>query len=210
MPNNEQRQIRLRRLTKQLNKDRKQQAKKIDILCNDFIVAQRDFIKKLNVISFTASFYESIIGTTDLNNLLYTAVRLIKEELDDSNVTFFLRQGGNFELHIFESSTPITLGKQHLENCFTPELMDTICQSNKVCTIEDFFAMGLQGNLTGLNKISAVTIPLGRGGSSQGFILVYRSSEAKVTADDLKNISAVTSGLSQAIHSCRTLTHHGG
>ena len=208
MPDNEQRQIRLRRLTKQLNNERKQQAKKIDMLCNDFIAAQRDFIKKLNVIGFTASFYESIIGTTDLNNLLYTAVRLIKEELDDANVTFFLRQGENFELHIFESSAPIILGKQHLENCFTPELMDTICRSNKVCTIEDFFAMGLQGNLAGLNKVSAVTVPLGRASSCQGFILVYRTSEHKVTADDLKNISAVTSGLSRAIQSCRQFTHH--
>lgn len=210
MPDREQRQVRLRRLTKQLNKERKQQAKKIGILCNDFIAAQRDFIKKLNVIAFTASFYESIIGATDLNSLLYTSVRLIKEELDDTNVTFFLCQGDNFELHIFESAKPITLGKQHLENCFTPELMDTICRSHKICTIEDFFEMGLQGNLTALNKISAVTVPLGRAGSCQGFILVYRSSEAKVTPDDLKNISAITSGLSQAIQSCQKLTHHRG
>jgi len=207
MPNNEQRHIRLRRLTKQLNKERKQQAKKTDILCNDFIAAQKDFIKKLNIISFTASFYESIIGTTDLNNLLYTAVRLIKDQVDDANVTFFLRQDENFELHIFESTKPITIGKQHLENCFTPELMDNICQANKICTIEDFFAMGLQGNLTGLNKISAVTVPLGRPGSSLGFILVYRSSENKVTADELKGISAVTSGLSRAIQSSRELLH---
>ena len=207
MPNNEQRHIRLRQLTKQLNKERKQQAKKTDILCNDFIAAQKEFIKKLNIISFTASFYESIIGTTDLNNLLYTAVRLIKDQVDDANVTFFLRQAENFELHIFEGAKPITIGKQHLENCFTPELMDNICQANKVCTIEDFFAMGLQGNLVGLNKISAVTIPLGRPGSSLGFILMYRASENKVTAADLKNISAVTSGLSRAIQSSRELLH---
>jgi len=207
MADNEQRHRRLRLLTKQLNKERKQQAKKTDILCNDFIAAQKGFINKLNIISFTASFYESIIGTTDLNNLLYTAVRLIKEQVDDANVTFFLRQDENFELHIFENAKPITLEKQHLENCFTPELMDNICESNKVCSIEDMFAMGLQGNLVGLNKISAVTVPLGRPGSSLGFILVYRPSRNKVTADELKSISAVTSGLSRAIQSCRELLH---
>jgi len=207
MPNNEQRHIRLRRLTKQLNKERKQQAKKTDILCNDFIAAQKGFIKKLNIISFTASFYESIIGTTDLNNLLYTVVRLIKDQVDDANVTFFLRQAENFELHIFENAKPITLEKQHLENCFTPELMDNICESNKVCSLDDMFAMGLQGNLVGLNKISAVTVPLGRPGSSLGFILVYRPSETEVTADELKGISAVISGLSRAIQSCQELLH---
>ena len=207
MADNEQRNRRLRLLAKQLNRERKQQAKQIDILCNDFIAAQKSFIKKLNVITFTASFYESILGTTDLNSLLYTAVRLIKEELDNANVTFFLRQAENFELHIFESDKPITLEKQHLENCFTPELMDNICESNRVCGIEDMFAMGLQGNLVGLNKISAVTVPLGRPGSLPGFILIYRSCENKVTANDLKNISAVTPGLSRAIQSCQALLH---
>jgi len=207
MADDRQRHRRLRLLTKQLNKDRKQQAKQIDILCNDFIAAQREFIKKLNVVTFAASFYESIIGITDLNNLLYTVVRLIKERIDDASVTFFLRQAENFELHIFESAKPITLEKQHIENCFTPELMDNICESNKICTLEDMFAMGLQGNLAALNKVSAVTVPLTGHGSSPGFILVYRSSQNKLTADDLKNISALTSGLSRAIQSCQQILH---
>ncbi len=202
-----QRHRRLRLLIKKLNKERKRQAKKIDILCNDLIAAQRDFIKRLNTISFAANFYESIIGTIDLSSLLYTAVRLIKEGNTDVNVTFFLRQSDNFELHMFQGEQPIILEKQHLENCFTPELMDNICKSNKVCTLDDMFAMGLEGNLIGLNKISAVTVPLDLLGSSLGFILVYCSSEHKLTVDDVSNISAITCGLSRAIQSCQGLLH---
>ena len=151
----------MRLLIKKLNRKRKKQAKKIDILCNDFVSAQRDFIKSLKTISFIANFYESIIGITDLNSLLFSVVQLFKEENSDVNVTFFLRHSDNFELFMFENEQPIILEKQHLENSFTPELMDNICKSNKVCTIDDMFAMGLQGNLIGLNKISGVTIPLG-------------------------------------------------
>ena len=202
----EQRHKRLRLLIKKLNKERKKQAKKIDILCNDLIAAQRNFIKKLNTISFIASFYESIIGTTDLSDLLCTAAKLIKAENADANVTFFLRQADSFELHMFAGGQAIAFENQHLENCFSPELMDNICKSNNVCTVDDMFAMGLQGNLTGLNKISAVTIPLGLLGSSLGFMMVYRSSENKLTADEISNISAVTCGLSQAIASCQALS----
>jgi hypothetical protein len=202
-----QRHRRLRLLIKKLNKERKKQAKKIDILCNDFIAAQRDFIKRLNTISFTADFYESIIGVTDLSSLLYTAVKLVKEKNPDVNVTFFLRQSDNFELHVFQSEQPIILDKQHLENCFVPELMDNICKSNKVCTLDDMFAMGLEGNLIGLNKISAVTIPLGLLGSSLGFILIYSSSQNKLAADEVRDICAVTCGLSRAIESCYALLH---
>jgi transcriptional regulator with GAF, ATPase, and Fis domain len=204
---NKQRHRRVRLLIKKLNKTRKKQAKKIDILCNDFIGAQRDFIKSLKTISFIANFYESIIGITDLNSLLYSVVQLIKEENTDANVTFFLRQSDDFELFMFESEQPITLEKKQLENSFTPELMDNICKSNKVCTLEDMFAMGLQGNLIGLNKITGVTIPLGQPGSSFGFVLVYRSSENKLTAEEINNISAVTCGLSRAIQSCQATLH---
>jgi hypothetical protein len=200
-----QRYKRLRLLTTKLNKERKEQAKKIDILCNDLIAAQRDFIKRLDTISFTANFYESIVGATDLSSLILTASKLIKDEIPDANVAFFLRQAESFELHIFESDQPIILEKEHLENCFTPELVDSICKSNKLCTLDDMFAMGLQGNLTKLNKISAVTVPLGQFGPSPGFILIYRSAENKLTSEELNNISAVTDGLSRAIQAHQLL-----
>jgi len=202
-----QRNRRLRLLVSKLNKERKKQAKKIDILCKDLIAAQRDFIKKLDTISFTANFYETIVGATDLSSLILTAGKLIKDEIPDANIAFFLCQADSFELHMFESNQPITLGKQRLENCFSPELVDNICKSNKICTLDDMFAMGLQGNLTSLNKISAVTVPLGRLGSSLGFILICRSSQNKLTADELNNVCAITCGLSQAIASCRVLSH---
>ena len=193
-------------MIKKLNRDRKKQNQKIDILCNDLIGAQRTFIKRLGIINFVANFYESIIGTIDLNKLLHTAVEFFRAENADVNITFFLRQEENIELFLFESGRPIPIDKQYIESCFTPELIDNITKFNKVCSLDDMFAMGLQGNPNELNKISAVTIPLGLFGSSLGFILVYRSSEDKITTDEIGRISAVISGLSQAITSCQTLS----
>ena len=204
-----QRYKRLRLLISKLNKERKKQVKKIDILCNDLIAAQRDFIKRLNTISFTANFYETIVGTTELSNLILIASKLIKDATADANVTFFLRQSENFELHMSESAQPILLEKQRLENCFTPEVVENICKSNKICTLDDMFALGLGGNLTCLNKISAATIPLSQPGPSLGFILIYRSAQNKLTPDELNNIGAIAPGLSRAIASCQALCHLG-
>jgi len=202
-----QRHRRLRLLVRKLNKERKKQAQKIDILCNDFISAQGDFIKRLNTINFTANFYEAILGTTDLSSLLYTAGKLIKDEISDSYVTFFLL-GLPFRK---ESRNGVPLQQDnfelYMENCFTPELVDNICKSNKLCTLDDMFAMGLQGNLIRLSKISAITLPLHRFGSSLGFVLIYRLSQNKLTDEELKNITAVTCGLSRAIQSCQVNLH---
>jgi hypothetical protein len=197
---------RLRLLIHKVNKQRKKQAQKIDILCNDFIAAQKDFIKKLDTISFSANFYESIVGTSDLNELLYTAGKLVQEEIADSNVAFFLRQAEGFKLHIFESNGE-TGEQRHIENLFTAEMVDNICKSNKLCTLNSLFAMGLEGNLGQLNKISAFTIPLSHVGSSLGFILIYRPVQNKLTETELNNVCAVTAGLSKAIASCRALCH---
>ena len=220
---NKQRNKRLRLLIKKLNKERKKQAQKIDILCNDLIAEQRKFINRLNVISFTANFYESIIGLADLEDLLSTAARMIKTETADANITFFLRHEDNpsaelkpnFELHMFESSRPSIIAGTHysdddrdrLEDCFSPELMDNIYKSNQVCTLDDMFAMDMQGHLTGLNNVSAVTLPLGIIGSSLGFILIHRSSGKKLTAGEIDRIRAMTGGLAQAIASCHSLSH---
>lgn len=201
----EKRNKRLRLLVRGVNRERKKQAQKIDLLCNDFIAAQKEFIKKLDTIAFAANFYKSIVGMTDLNSVLYTADKLIKEEIGDMSVAFFLRREKNFELHIYESDHPINIETENLERCFTPELVDNVCEANKLCSLEDLLEMGLQDNPTELNKISSVTVPLGGAGTCLGFILLYRSSENKLSADKLNNICAVSSGLSQAISCCQML-----
>ena len=201
-----QRHKRLRLLMKELNKGRKRQAQQIDILCNDLIAAQRDFIKMLKTVTFTASFYESIVGMTDMDTLLYTAAKQIGREIDDTKIAFFLRRAESFETHVFDCGRTPALGKKQLESCFSRELAEGICQANKVCSLEDIFEMGLQGDFTGLNGTSAVTIPLGVFGSPSGFMLVCRSADDRLTADEIDNISAVTSGLSQAIARCQALS----
>jgi len=205
--NSDQRYRRLRLLVKKLNKERKKQAKKTDILCKDLIAAQRDFIKRLDSISFAANLYESIVGTTDLSTVLNIAGRLLAGDISAANVAFFLRRQQGFELHMIESRRPITLGKDDLKNSFTAELVDNICRLNRICTLDDMFAMGLQGNLTKLKEISAVTIPLTRQGSSLGFILLSRSLQQQLWSEDLTNAVAIAPGLSQAIASCQILLH---
>lgn len=201
----EKRYRRWRLLISELNKERKRQAKKTDILCNDLIAAHRDFIKKLDSLRFTANFYEAIMGTTDLSSLTLIASKLIKDEISGANVSFFLRQTDNFKLRVFESDHPILPEKETLEDCFTPEVVKNICKSNKICTLDDMFSMGLGGNLTYLNKISAVTIPLSQSGLSLGFILIYRSAREKLAPEELSSITAIAGGLSRAIASCQAL-----
>jgi len=242
-----ERHRRLRLLIRKVNRERKRQAKKIDILCNDLVAAQRDFIKRLSTISSTAGFYKSILGTTDLTRLLDAACDHIQREIPGIDVAFFLRcagSGDGFEMHIPESDPsgrnppasekPADDEKHRFEKCFTLELVESVCKSNRVCTIEDMLAMGLQDSPTELNKISAATIPLEQFGRSLGFILLYRAAgcgleggESRAPShagqagdgdfaagtgfsqDELTGVSTITAGLSKAIQSCQVITGRG-
>lgn len=193
----------LRLLLKCMNKERKKQSKKIDILCNDLIASHRKFIQKLSVIGFKADFYGSIIGISDLNNLLYTAEKAIKNKIPEANTAFFLRKEEKFELHMPESEETDTNERHRLESLFTAELVDHICKANKICTEEDMFIIGIQKDPNQLKDISAITIPLRQFGMSIGFIFIYRPKQKKITPDEISHISAIGPGLSQAIQSCQ-------
>lgn len=209
--NDENRNKRLRLLVSRLNKERKKRAKQIDILCNDFVTAQKDFIKSLKAVSFAADFYESITGLTDLNELLCTAGKRIQDQIQDANVVFFLLRGGNFELHIFESDQPIDFlapsgvegEERRIENFFTAELVDNIAGSHRVCSIDDMLAMGLQCSGGCLEKISAAAVPLSSNSGSLGFILLYRCSQKPLVSDEINCIAQITSGFARSIAACR-------
>jgi hypothetical protein len=219
--NDKTRNKRLRLLIARLNKERKRQSKQIDILCNDLIAAQKDFIKALKVIGFAADFYEAILGATDPNELLYTAGNLIKDQIPDANAAFFLLQSGSlngsetFEMHIFESGQPIDLlapssiegEDKRIETFFTAELVSNIAKSNRLCTIDDMLAMGLQANPRCLEKVSAVGLPLNCHGRSLGFVLLYRAFQSPFTHDELKCIEQILPGLARAIATCRSLVN---
>ncbi|HUV40808.1 MAG TPA: hypothetical protein VMW23_03350 [Sedimentisphaerales bacterium] len=192
----------IRSLVSRLNKQRKAQAKKMDILCNDLVAAQRNFIKRLRTISFAANFYHAILGISDLDSLCNTAGKLVKNELPGTNVVFFLRRGDGFELHLTESDQPVTFEQQPLERSFTPELVNNVCRSNKLCALDNLLQMGLQVSPPVLNGLSAVTIPVSSRAQVSGFILIYACAKNKITSEQLNDVSAVMPGLFRAIDGC--------
>ncbi len=196
------REKRLRSMVSRLNKERRRQAKKVDILCNDLIAAQRSFIKSLDSISFAANFYESIVGARDLDSLLNTACGVIRNEIPEATVTFFLTRNGKFSMHLFENDKPIAMEKEKLENYFSAELVENICRSNEVCSLQRMLEMGLEVNPGYLKKISAAAVPLGQNGCSFGFVLIYAAGENKLASERLKNIAMIMPGLSRAIQAC--------
>jgi hypothetical protein len=199
-----QRQERLRLLVRKLNQERKRQTKQVDILCNDLISANRGFVRRLDGVSFAATFYKALLGTSNLRTLLTRAARLIEQELPGAGVAFFLRQNAECELYALDGRGGSRLENERLEDYFGPELTENICKANKRCTVEDMLGMGLGGNPSGLKGVSIVTLPLNDLGRSLGFILLHRPMPRRLTREEWHKVGLITCGLSHAIQGCRT------
>lgn len=203
----DQRQKRLRLLIKKLNKTRKRQASQIDILCNDLIVAQRGFVKRLDNVSFATAFYKSLLGESDLHRLLTGTGRVLKGAIPDASITFFLRQPEGYRFRVPDSRDGLLIEGRPLEDCFNSELVDGICKSKQLCSLADLFDLGLEGNLEELNNVSVATLPLKDLGRSLGFMLIYRPVSCPLKHEELHRIGLITCGLSHAISGCRLPSH---
>jgi hypothetical protein len=197
------RYIKLCELVRRLRKSRRAQAKKIDILCNDMVEAHGDFVKRLRALNFGVSFYESILGRGDLRSLLDAAANCIKNHVSDSNVVVFLCECEGHNHHIVDENKPVAVERRKLESYFTPEMVEKISRATWVCSLNDMFEMGLEGDLGVLNRISAAGVPIRQHGPGLGFVLIYRSVEHKLTPEEMEGVAGVMSGLSRAIESCK-------
>jgi len=202
-----ERQKRLRLLVRKLNKERKRQASQVDILCNDLIGAQREFMRRLNHVGFAARFYKGLLGTADLRGLLIQAGRLIRDELPGARVVFFLRQAEGCDSHLSGAEPVEGVEDMKLEEYLTSGLATAVCKSNRLCTMEDLFDMGLEGDRRELNRLSAATVPLNDLGRSLGFVLLCRAAEHPLHSDELERMTLIACGLSQAIRGCGLPLH---
>jgi hypothetical protein len=198
-----QRDKRLRFLVRQLNRIRHIQAKKIDILCNDLIGAQKDCIKLLGRLGFVVDAYEVLMGLTDKSAALETAAELIRPAVCAPNVWFLLLEQNNLRVHSYDSDPRLAVDAKPLTDCFTMAMVQRICASNKVCLAEDLPALGLDSNPAVFDKICLAVIPLAIGSLPLGLILVYRPAGSEFTAAELQKITAMTPGLARIIRYCQ-------
>ena len=196
---------RVRRLVSGVNRARRVQAKKIDILCTDMVSAHREFIEHLKPLTFSVAFYEGILGCGDLNVLVERVGALIGKAMAKTSVAVFLLSGEGYELHMSGENRPIEVGSGSFESCFTAQLVSRLSGCGRVCRLGEMVEMGLGGDLRGLEGLSAASVPLSNFGRVFGFILLYRKSEQELMDDELAKVSAIVPGLSAAINGIREL-----
>ena len=187
------------KVIRHLRANRDKQAEQIDILCHDMVSAHQTFSTKLATMKFVVSYYECLLGCTDLEGVIQTAVEGIHQTIQQADAAVFLLTDNDFEVHVPTGSSVEPVEKQQFRHWFTRDLVKTISQMNRVCSLEQLLRMGLQGPPAIIKTISLAAVPLGRLGHGVGFVLIYRPAELPLQAGDLSRLAAISAGLREAI-----------
>jgi len=193
------REKKFRSLFRKLNSQRKKQARQIDILCRDIISWHRKFVNSLKLISFVSDFYQQLLAANDINSLLSTAEKQILSRVSCENVCFIIKKAGTFELNVFETNHTPALDNPILTDSFNEKLFADIAASNKVCTLDDLLKMGLQLNPAAAKNLKLLSLPLSHTGRTTGFILLESTAGKDFEDNQIKTLTSICVGLSQAV-----------
>jgi hypothetical protein len=163
------------------------------------VSVHRDFSTKLATLNFAASYYESLLGCTGLDDLQDTAIGCIRQAIKEADAAVFLLSENGFDVHMADTGVADPVEKREFQHWFTRELVQNIGQMNRICSLEQLLHMGLQGSPAILKTISLAAIPLGRFGQPIGFVLVYCSVHRPLQSEELSHLAAVSVGLRKAI-----------
>lgn len=187
---------RVRLMVKALNKDRKKQARQIDLLCHDLIDAQRAFVRRLEAIGFAAGLYKSLLGVQDTEQILRILNNEVQLLLPSMDVNFVIRQTNGCKIYPLEATTR---DEGHPVDAFDGALVDAVCRANKTCQLDDLLGMGLSVSPQKASRVQMTTLPLPQGGRCMGFIVLTSPANTTVPSGMVEQIALVGSGISQAL-----------
>ena len=182
------------------------QAQKIDILCRDMVTAHTLFAQKVAQLSFAASFYETILGCSGLEETLDKVVTMIHNNIDQAGAAIFMVETSGFDVHVAKSSDNEQVEKSSFQSWFSRPMVEQISQSNHLYTLDEMLKLGLAAPPSVLRTLSATAVPLGRFGLGVGLILIYRSAEHPLLDEELSRVASIASGLRETILSFKSPT----
>ena len=194
--NSTARNKRVRLMVKTLNKDRKKQARQIDLLCHDLIDAQRAFVRRLETIGFAAGLYKSLLGAQNTEHVLRILVNEVQSLMPSMDINLVLRQDEKCKIYPLETTTR---DEGHPVDAFDGPLVNAVCRANKTCHLDDLLGMGLSISPQKASRIQMTTLPMPQGGRCMGFIVLTSPANVTVPVNLTERIALVVSGVSQAV-----------
>ncbi len=194
-----QKNSKMRQLIRKLNTVRRTQKQQIDILCNDILTAHGDFIKHLNNFRFIADFYENLLEATNLGSLASAAGEFLTENIAGCSVVIIFTASDVPQVNFYSKDPSLEDISSNISPQLTAKMVKAVCQSSRVCSVDELCSMGFFASPAVLKRISLAAIGLNNTGPALGMILLYRPADKPFSNSELANVLSVTKGLAKTV-----------
>jgi hypothetical protein len=203
-----QKYTRLRALIHNVNKQRKLQTRKIDILCNDMVAAHRGILERLEGLCFTSRVHESLIGCTDTAAVFKSVSAMIANRFGNCGGIAFLLLDGDGPLICHAEDASVAQEIAHFPAYFTAENVRSVCAGNRSRLLPELLELPLQLPPKTIDQIWAAAIPLNVEHSELGVLLLYGSAESQMPARLVRAACAIAPAVAKAVVAYRNVAAH--
>jgi transcriptional regulator with GAF, ATPase, and Fis domain len=205
---NKERHTRLRSLAHNINRQRKVQARKIDILCNDMVQAHRGLLESLTSISFTSSIHESLIACRDADDVLKAISGIFCKRFGECGIAMLLTDGSGVTTHNAEAPVTLSSEASELPSFFTAENVRSICSGNHVCLLPELLELPVQMPPKLTKELSAAAIPLSFGHHGLGVLLLFASQQKPISEKLIRAATITAPAIAKALAASRQTVSH--
>jgi hypothetical protein len=203
-----QKYTRLRALIHNINRQRKLQTRKIDILCTDMVQAHRGILERLEDLSFTSRIHESLIGCVDTAAVLKSVSAMIASRFGNCCGVAFLLLDGDGPLICHSEDASAAQEVTHFPAYFTVENVRAVCAGNRSQLLQELLELPLQLPPKTIDQIWAAAVPLSVGHSQLGILLLYGSAESQMPAKLIRAACTIAPAIAKATAACKNVPAH--
>jgi hypothetical protein len=198
------RYTRLRELVHSVNRQRKIQARKIDILCTDMVTAHRAIIDRLESLTFITRVHESLIGCSSTQEVLAGVSALFAERFGECGIALVTLDADG--VTVCDTHVGLSDEVKELPSYFTAENIRAICAANRACTLPEMLELPAEIPPKTVEKATAVAVPMRNGREAIGLVLLYNDVERQLPPRLIHTAAAVAPAVGRVLAAAKPVT----
>lgn len=206
-PNNQRRYEKIRRLCRQLNRNRRILRDKVDLLCADLVQSNVALTQTVNDLRGAFEFQSELTGEFDLHYMLYKALRLIRHKVYESSAAVYLVGEGGFSAHLTSAWYNDPADISDLEQCFLQGIIPMVVHAQRYILLAEASQwLGIEGTIRQkLAGLSLLAVPIFEQDQLQGVLVLYRDAQRPLAQNDRRTVEPLLGPLARSTSSVRKL-----
>jgi hypothetical protein len=189
--------MRVRELVHGVNRQRKIQARKIDILCTDMVTAHRGMLDRLESLAFTNSLYESLVGCSGPADALTAITTPLARRFGECGIALVTLDGDGIAVH--DTHPGLSDEISALPSCFMAENIRAICAANRVFTLSEMLELPVEIPPRTAEHAVAAVVPLKAAAEAVGILLLYNDAEKPLAPRLIHAVTTIAPAIARTV-----------